>query len=334
LNPALLLALVALAAPETGRLELQRFDLVFTPRAEGTAALLSRTIEAERDKLARRLGRDWGGRTLVLIGDGPDEVAAMAPAGVEPPRWAAGMAFSGQNTLLFDARALRADTGRQLLLHEMAHLALGRAAPGAWPRWFQEGFAILVAGEWSMSRYAATYRASLGESAIPLSALERGWPDRLSQVEVAYAQSYSFVSHIYEKGGEATFRSLIDKVAEGVPFAEAFRSVYGVGLEEEEQAWRETLSSRFSWIPLVTSNATLWALISALFIFAYLRVRRRRRLRLEAMELEEQAKEAALRIVMAEAERAAAAAAAAESASARVEQPSDDDDEEPPRTVH
>ncbi|HCF58088.1 MAG TPA: hypothetical protein DFS52_08860, partial [Myxococcales bacterium] len=71
----------------------------------------------------RRLGRDWGGHTLVLLGDGPDEVAAIAPAGVEPPRWAAGMAFPAQNTLLFDARALRADTGRQLLLHEMAHLA-------------------------------------------------------------------------------------------------------------------------------------------------------------------------------------------------------------------
>jgi hypothetical protein len=304
LRAPLLLLLCALAPArgvQTEQIESRGFRVHFTPRAAGLAGPLATSLEQRRVELAQRIGRDWAGTVEVYLADGPEEVQAIAPEGVHPPPWAAALAVPGANALLFDARILRGDEGKQIVTHELAHLALGRLGKGVWPRWFQEGFAMLVAGEWSVSRYAAIYRATVREAAIPLAALSDQWPERLSEVEIAYAQSFSFVASLYDERGEAKLRELIARVADGTLFPAAFAGVYGVTLERAEADWRTSLAARYSWVPILTGTGTLWLLITAIFLYAYTRVRRRRRERLEAMELEEQAREAAIRIVAAEA---------------------------------
>ncbi len=302
-----LLSLCALA-PALARgariepIESRGFRVHYTPRAAGLAGPLATSLEQRRAELAQRMGRDFSGTVEVYLADGADEVQALAPEGVHPPPWAAGLAVPGANALLFDARILRGDEGRQLITHELAHLALGRLGKGTWPRWFQEGFAMLVAGEWSVAHYAAVYRATVREAAIPLAALSDQWPEEgLSEVNIAYAESFSFVASLYDERGEAKLRELIGRVADGDEFPAAFAAVYGVTLGRAEAEWRSRLASRYSWVPVLTGTGTLWLLITAIFLYAYSRVRRRRRERLEAMELEEQAREAAIRVVAAEA---------------------------------
>jgi len=286
-------------SPELHTIELPRFRIQATARAAPTASVLSELVEAERDDIAKRLGRDWDGTTELRVGWG-DEMGALAE-GIGFPGWAAGLAVPERNLVLFEARSLLREEGRRLLKHELAHVALGRLGDGVrWPRWFQEGFAMLVAGEWSLARYEAMYRATLGESAIPLYMLNRSWPDRLSEVEIAYAQSHSFVSHLYESGGPERFAALIGEVSEGLEFEAAFRKVWGHSLDHEEAPWRATLGTRYRWIPIATGTGTLWVLGTLVFLAAYARVRLRNRERLEQMELEERAREAALRILEAE----------------------------------
>lgn len=306
--PALAAAALApshlLAAPPaaTEIAEGRGFRVHSTPRASGLAVPLLDSLVRGREDLARRMGRDFEGVVEVSLGEGPGELQAIAPPGMQPPPWASGLALPGANALLFDARALRGEEGKAIVLHELAHLALGRLGSGTWPRWFQEGFAMLVSGEWSVSRYAALYRASAREPSIPFEALAERWPERLSEVEIAYAQSYSFLAHLYEAQGEAKLRELIGRVADGEVFARAFEGAYGVGLERAEAEWRASLVSRFRWVPILIDPRALWLFTTAVFLYAYVRVRRRRRERLAEMELEEQAAQAALRIV--EAERA------------------------------
>jgi hypothetical protein len=316
----------AAQSPSQVDIVLPRFRIVFTPRAAGAARLLEKTIELERDALATRLGQDYEGMTEVRLFDGAEEAARVAPPGAGPPHWAAGVAYPAQNILLLDARVLRRDDARQVLVHELAHLALWRTGSGRWPRWFQEGFAMMVAGEWSLSRYTAMYRATVGEAAIPLSALEAHFPERHAEVEIAYAESLSFVSHLVERHGEARFKSLIAGVAGGEPFVTSFQSVYRVDLSEEEEAWRKSLSSRYTWVPVLTATGTVWILITALFLLAYARTRRRSHERLLVMEIEEHARESALRIAAAE------SAARRDIASAGDASDDDPSSEEPPAT--
>jgi hypothetical protein len=293
----------AFAAAPPGAAELmdgRGFRLHFTPRAAGLAAPLLEALERRREDIARRMGRDFEGAVDVYLADGPAEAHAIAPAGMVPPPWASGLALPSANALLFDARALRAEEGRQIVAHELAHLALGRLGSGAWPRWFQEGFAMLVAGEWSVSRYTALYRAAVRDASIPLEALAERWPERLSEVEIAYAQSASFVAYLHDAHGESKLRELIGRASSGDAFASAFAAVYGVALERAEADWRASLASRFRWLPVLATPRALWLFTTAVFLYAYLLVRRRRRERLAALELEEQAARAAARIVAAE----------------------------------
>ncbi len=285
--------------PGLTRIDLPRFRIAHTERGAAAAVVLSKTLEHERDEIARKLGRDFDSPTDVLVGEA-DELAAIAPAGAQPPAWAAGMALIGPNALLLNAAAVRGERGRPLVRHELAHLALGRLGPGRFPRWFQEGFAMMVAGEWTMATYAATYRASLSQWAIPLSALETSFPDGFADAEIAYAESFSFVTYLNDQGGDEKLRALIAKVAGGAGMAESLAETYGRSLNDLESAWRKRMGSRYSWLGLLSGTGALWGFASALLLIAYFRLRRKKRLRLEEMALEEAAEAAALRIAAAE----------------------------------
>ncbi len=301
---ALLLAVaLAVAPPPSATIDLPQFEIVYTADASNAAHLLSRAIGDERTALADRTGEDYPGRTRVYVGRGTEELAALAGPDVKVPPWASGMAIPGRNVLLFDSSALLSDEAKHLVRHELAHLALGTGG-GSWPRWFQEGFAMAHAGEWSVGQYAAMYRALAQGAAIPLRDLFEEWPDRSLEREVAYAESDSFVQHLatYEDG--ASLRELIRRVRRGEPFDGAFRIVFGRPLESEEAAWRASARQRYTWVPLLTGTGTLWAAITVLFLVAYARVRSRRRDRLATLAAEESAVAAAQRIAQSEARNA------------------------------
>ena len=300
---ALALALSLAAAPPTATIDLPQFTIIYTADASNAAHLLSRSIGDERAALAARMGEDYPGRTTVYVARGIDELAAITAPDVKPPAWAAGVAVPARNLLLFDSAALLSDEARRLVRHELAHLALATGG-GVWPRWFQEGFAMAHAGEWSLSQYAAMYRATRGQ-AIPLKLLTNEWPDRVTQLEVAYAESTAFVQFLDSVKDGESLRDLIRAVRHGASFDSAFQTAFGMPLEIEESSWRDAARQRYTWIPILTGTGTLWAAITLLFLFAYARVRLRRGARMEALAAEEKAVEAAERIARAEARNAA-----------------------------
>lgn len=302
------------------KLELQRFRVVHTPAAVAVAASVARILEDERNALAVRLGRDWDGVTDVLVAGSADEARGLAPGGVQVPRWSTGLAASAENTIFVDARAFSGDDGRRILRRELAHLAIDRLGQGRFPLWLREGFATLAAEESGAARHLALYRAATRpEAALPLDALADSWPEGLDAVEIAFAQSASFVALLEE---DHAFRTLVAAVAAGTAFEEAFRAAYHVPVAQQEAAWRGSLQRRYAWIPVATHPLSLTAAVSLGLAISWLRLRRRARARLEDQELDEQAREAALRI------------AAAERAQAHPgTRPERDDDRPPPKPV-
>jgi hypothetical protein len=292
-SAALLLALLAGAAPVRaksagGTITLKRFRVVHTERSGGPATSLSRTLEDERNAIAAMLGRDFEGPVDVFVAEGPQDAKSLGPL--------------PQGAILLDARAVLGEEGKQALRHALAHRALEQLGP--FPRWFAEGFAALAADEWSASSWLASYRSSVRpESAIPLQELAGTWPERLSEREVAHAQSRSFVAFLQTEGDDAGLRVLVGKVAGGSDFATAFREVYQSDLPTMEARWREEQSSRWSWVPVVSHPMTVWVAFTVACVLAYVRMRHRKRIRQAEQELEEQARDAALRIAAAEQRR-------------------------------
>lgn len=286
-----------------GEVETARFRILHTARGAQAARKLAGEIEGIRDGFGQVLGRDWTGTTEIRLGVGRQEFEALALPGGAPPGWAVALAYPAHQIVLLDAVSLNSPEGPTTLRHELAHVALGQLGR-RWPRWFQEGLAQNLTGErFSMTHYAALYRAVTQERVFHFEDLSEEWPDLPSDVEIAYAQSAAFVAWLTSRYGPEIMGRLVDGVGAGEPFEMAFGKAFRTSLLVEEKAWREELSTRYGWLPLTTSIAMVWLLASVLVIPAYLRRRKQKAEKLASLAAEDAAEDAALRIIAAEAEQ-------------------------------
>lgn len=287
----------------TGEVTTARFRILHTARSEQAARKLAGEIEAVRDNFGQVLGRDWTGVTEIRLGMGRQEFEALALPGGAPPGWAVALAYPSHQIILLDAMSLNSAEGPTTLRHELAHVALGQLGRH-WPRWFQEGLAQNLTGErFSMTQYAALFRAVTQERIFHFEDLSEAWPDLPSDVEIAYAQSAAFVAWLSERHGPERMGKLVDGVGAGEPFEMAFGKAFRSSLLVEENDWRETVAARYGWLPLTTSTALVWLTGSALCIAAYMRRRRQKAEKLAALAAEDAAEDAAMRLLAAEAAR-------------------------------
>ncbi|RJS17125.1 hypothetical protein DRW03_28910 [Corallococcus sp. H22C18031201] len=283
----------------TGELGTRRFRILHTTRATGAARRLAAQIEDIRDAFGQMLGRDWPGTTEIRIGVGREEFDALALPGGKPPGWAVALAYPAHQIILLDALSLNAPDGPTTLRHELAHVALGQLAP-SWPHWFQEGVAQNLTEErYSVTHYAALFRAVTQERVFHFEDLSNHWPDVPSDVEIAYAQSAAFVGFLISRHGPEAMGQLVDGVRAQEPFELAFGKAFHSSLEVEEKDWRHGLSARYGWLPLTTSSALLWLVASGLCVAAFLRRRHQKAAKMAELAAEDAAEDAALRLLAA-----------------------------------
>ena len=279
----------AAALPVAGELQTPHFLFRYTAKAQGTAERLSGHVEVIRSELEAVLGHPWPGRTEIRVGVGRDEMNALSPEG-RPPAWAAAIAFPERHLVVLDALNVWSPEGETTLRHELCHAALAELG-GPWPRWFHEGLAMqLSSGPPDFSRYATLVRAVAQDRVFRFDDLSGTWPERPSDVEIAYAQSAAFVAFLVDRHGPAQFDALLEGVHRGEPFEMAFGKAFRSPLDVEERDWRTTLPSRYSWLPLITGQASIWLLASVACVLGYVRQRGRRAAwnAARALELEEE----------------------------------------------
>jgi len=253
--------------------------------AENIARGFAGTLTEERDALHRLLGLPDGGPLEIRVGHGHEEFRALQPSRALAPGWAAGVAYPRLGLIVLDSQAAaRGGDIRSLLRHELAHVALARVVTVPIPSWFTEGFALLYADEWTLSRSTILARASVSKSLIPLRDLERGWPSSPSEVDLAYAQSASIVTWLAAVDGGRPFRELIASMSGGASFHDSIKTAYGQPLIVHEIAWKETLSNRYGWLPLFFDSQLMWAWAALILVLGAWRVRRRSKRRLDTME--------------------------------------------------
>ena len=279
---------VAEAPIVTGELDTPRFRILHTARAKGAARKLANEVESTRSYFDKVLGRDWPGTTEIRVGFGRQEFSALALPGDRPPDWSRAYSYPKENIIVLEASSLSEADGNTILRHELLHVALGQLG-GDWPHWFHDGLAMFLTGQrHSLAQYAALFQAVQQDRIFSFQDLKDRWPEQPTDVQIAYAQSVSFVDFLVERHGLAALGELIDGVVDdGRSFETAFAKAFKASLWFEETAWRAQLPSRYSWLPLLTNSSVLWALLALACIAASLRLRSRRRRRRAAMEAAE-----------------------------------------------
>jgi hypothetical protein len=237
--------------------------------------------------------------------DSPPLVRSIAPEaafyeelGRRPHRIVA-VAVSELNTVIIN-RARYLEMGRygrrQVLIHEFAHLILGRMVPSPIPRWLDEGLAMMVSGEQSLNRSIRVAMAASFGGLIPLNDLWGSAEVGMIDQDLAYAESLSAARFFLESGAWGPYSpndglpELIRKLAHP-EHGRALRELLNDPgfLRAFERRWRESLRTFWTWVAALTSGGVFWVSVSSLFLLAYWRKRRMA----EKIEAQWEAEEAA-----------------------------------------
>ena len=287
----------SLSASEWLELHSPHFTMRYQEPEQRMATFLLQRAEETREVVLRDIGHAPPSPTLIYLAPTWEAFQGVQPRG-EPPAWSVGTAYPARNLIIL--RSPRAIQGgrteiEEVLRHEYAHLALARALRGnEAPRWLDEGFTMLQSRGWSLTWTYVLSRGVLSKTLIPLEELIDGFPRDQHQAQLAYAQSFSFVSFIKTEYGPEALPRLIKGIAHGLDTETALRQATGLGLRNLERRWKKELKRRYSWIPIATSFFSLWFLASLLFLLGYWLKRRRSKKILEEWEQEEALAQATL----------------------------------------
>jgi hypothetical protein len=250
--------------------------LVFRPAAgaESLAARLAMGADADRDSVARELGRSFDEVVDVRIAVEEASRFEGLPPGVVLPAWVRATAFPHENLIVLKAGSQ--DEAHELLRHELLLIEAAHLSSGQAPHWFLEGLSMVRTGaRWRSEGPSLAQAASAGRL-HRLASLERGFPAEPDEALLAYAQSAEFVSWLIERRGETAVQELLRSVAAGVPFPSAAVTHLGAPVRELEQRWSMGLVRwEVLWRALADSPLR-WGVPAAVIALAILRLRRRR----------------------------------------------------------
>jgi hypothetical protein len=204
------------------------------------------------------------------------------------PEWAAGLTVPGRGLILLRSPKQLTQPGdfRPLFIHELTHLYLAPRLKGRdAPLWLEEGLAMYAAGEGGLALASVMTRAVLSEKIKPLGALANRFPKGADEAGLAYAQSYYMVSYLINTYGPEVLPRLLGELARDRALTAALHQVTGQSLAQVEAGFRETMTSRFSWLALLFAGSTLWALVGVVAAAALVWRRRKHKQRLKDLEV-------------------------------------------------
>ena len=224
---------------------------------------------ADRAVVWPGLGRREPGAVRLVVA--PDEAALGRVSRGRIPSWGVGLALPGTRTIVVRADA---PDPYAALRHELAHLALHDAVRVRVPLWFDEGYAVVAAGEWNrldaLKLNWVVIRGAVGD----LRTLDAALRQSEAEAATAYALSGSSVMHLTRLNPTGSLDPLLARLAGGQPFDSAVIATTGLTLTGFERSWQRDLRHRFG--ALVWLSAGGGWLVVALVVLGAARWRRKR----------------------------------------------------------
>ncbi len=227
------------------------------------------------DRVSGFLGIPIGGPYTIILAGSREEFTDLQPSQSAVPEWAGALTYPRFGVVtLMTPQAMDVDLQDywSLLEHEMVHLIMGEQENihrVRFPRWLSEGIATYASGEMRLSRLLHLSWAQIAGRTIPFEDLLIEFPRDSSQAEVAYAQSYLFVQYLVRKHGEQAVSSLVRAVLEEGDMARAVNRAFNVSIGELADGYHQYARVKGTWIPVITSSAVLWGVITLLFLYTY-----------------------------------------------------------------
>lgn len=230
----------------------------------------------------------------VLVAIAPDHTTFRAWVGPGAPEWGAAVAFPSQQRVVVQGSYASAEAGdpRVVLRHELAHLALHEYMGGLPPRWFDEGYASVAAGEFSREQAFETSIGMVWRTLPSLEELEKGFRRGGIEASWSYAMAHRAVSELRALGGRRGLDHFFGYWKVTGSFERAVREAYGITGVAFEKHWQQQTRRRYGALSLVTDLSVVMALLALLLLPLVVIRRRHDRRRLDAMRCADAQQEA------------------------------------------
>ena len=202
-----------------------------------------------------------------MVVRGPD--AFKAVSGGRVPAWGAGLALPGARFIVIRADG---DDPFRVLRHEPAHLVLHDAVKGRVPLWFDEGYAVVAAGEFGrLAEFGLNFSVATGR--VPgLDGLNAGLRAGESTAEAAYALAGSAVAFLDRRAGG--LEPVLGRLGAGQPFDSVVVITTGLNPGRFEETWQRDVKRHYG-LGLWLMAGGIWVLVAGLVLVAH-GVRKRR----------------------------------------------------------
>ncbi len=182
------------------------------------------------------------------------------------PEWGAAVAIPSQQLLIVAITSTQKPL-ELVVPHEVSHVMLGALARDPVPRWFDEGLAMRIAGEWTIYDSFRLARGALMKELHPLTRIDYVLSFHQDQAWLAYTQSFGAVSTLFEQMTDGERSAFLRNLAY-MPFDEALAVATNIRRTEFEANWLSTARTRYALVALA-DDLWLWAVIlPALFLMA------------------------------------------------------------------
>lgn len=268
---------------------------VYHPSIRERVQPLIADAAAARTALTEWVGQPVLSEVRVVVARSPGEMASFAPPNAPYPEYAAGVAYPEIGLVLLTNTPVHPSSAQDLnevFRHELAHIALEDAVGGRpVPRWFNEGFAVLASGETSFMRMQTLFTATVSDNLLSLAQLERTFPANENEASIAYAQAADVVRFLVKREERHRFRGLIARLRDGETMDSALLNSYGEETATLENEWRNEVSRRYTFYPVLFSGSLIWMGTLGLFALGWRRKKRKATLTLARWAREEAAED-------------------------------------------
>jgi len=194
------------------------------------------------------------------------------------PDWGTACAFPDRGMIVLKSPRI-VDVWREhlevILRHELVHIYLHRIAHGGVPRWFDEGSAAYMSGEWGLRDNLDLAIAVVSGRLIPLKDMSAWYPSAESKVNLFYLESYSTVAFLTSHLGKKRMMGFFHSLLTARSFESALYQQTGMTLPDFEARWQGWLKRSYHPLYLLGRSEFLFGILIVIMFVAYFVKRRR-----------------------------------------------------------
>jgi len=205
------------------------------------------------------------------------------------PEWGAAVALPGNRIVVSPLPGQKYDLHR-ILAHEIVHVVIDNAAKEAFvPRWFHEGCAQYLSGEWGVRNMLYMSVKVVRGEVLTFEDIQNIFVSGYSDAAFAYDLSMLAVRRLVGTYGKTVLPSILRGMRNGADFPTAFYAATGLWPSEYEGDFLGHVRSVYGKRALYTAIPGTWTAIVLLAVVVYIIKRRRTRRLLSEWEVVEAA---------------------------------------------